>query len=122
MSAFTIISTSAMRYAEDSAARMRYLVNSLAEHEVGVARWYMRRGAFVAAANRAQYAVKEYPRAPATEEAISIMIRAYDALGMTKLRDDAERVMRVNFPHSKYLQAGGYHPSAPWWKIWDPNW
>lgn len=110
------------KYASDSAARMRYLVNSLAWHEVHVAEYYMRRGAFVAAANRAQYAVKEYPRAPATEEAIFIMVKAYDALGMTDLSADADRVMRTNFPKSKYLQPGGYSKGAPWWKIWDANW
>ena len=110
------------KYAEDSAARMRYLVNSLASHEVHVARYYMKRGAYVAAANRAQTAVKNYPRAPATEEAILILVKAYDALGMADLRDDASRVMTTNFPNSKYLQPGGYEQSAPWWKIWDPNW
>ena len=110
------------RYAADSAARLRYLVNSLAWHEVHVARYYMRRGAYVAAANRAQFAIKEYPRAPATEEAVFIMVKAYDALGMTDLRDGADRVMRMNFPNSKYLQPGGYEHGAPWWKIWDPNW
>ena len=110
------------KYADDSAARMRYLVNSLASYEVHVARYYMKRGAYVAAANRAQFAVRNYPRAPATEEAVFIMVLAYESLGMTDLRDDASRVMKTNFPNSKYLQPGGYQPSAPWWKIWDPNW
>ena len=110
------------KYAEDSAARMRYLVNALAAHEVHVARYYMKRGAYVAAANRAQYALRNYPRAPTTEEAVFIMVKAYDALGMNSLRDDANRVMLTNFPNSKYLQPGGYERSAPWWKIWDPNW
>ena len=110
------------KYAEDSAARMRYLLNSLASHEVHVARYYMKRGAYVAAANRAQFAVKNYPQAPATEEAVFLMVKAYDALGMTELRDDASRVMKTNFPNSKYLEPGGYELSAPWWRIWDPNW
>jgi outer membrane protein assembly factor BamD len=110
------------KYTPDAIARMRYLVNSLASHEVHVARWYMRRGAYVAAANRAQYAVKEYPRAPATEEALSIMIRAYDALGLDDLRDGAARVMKTNFPNSPYLKPGGVTREAPWWKLWDPNW
>ena len=102
---------------------MRYLVNLLASHEVHVARWYMRRGAYVAAANRAQYALKEYPRTPATEEAIFIMIKAYDALGLDGLRDAADRVMHVNFPDSRYFKPGGDAPKgAPWWKLWDPNW
>lgn len=110
------------KYAADSAARMRYLVNALASYEVHVARYYMKRGAYVAAANRAQYCVQHYAQAPATEEAVYIMANAYEALGMTELRDDADRVMKTNFPNSKYLQPGGYKRSAPWWRIWDPDW
>ncbi|MGH8747075.1 MAG: outer membrane protein assembly factor BamD [Burkholderiales bacterium] len=110
------------KYTPDAIARMRYLVNSLAAHEVHVARWYMRRGAYVAAANRAQYAVKEYPHAPATEEAMYIMVMAYGALGLNNLCDDAYRVLRVNFPSSRFLIGGGAPKSAPWWKLWDPNW
>lgn len=110
------------KYTPDAIERMRYLVNSLASHEVHVARWYMRRGAYLAAANRAQYAVKEYPRAPATEEALSIMIHAYGALGLDDLRDGAARVMKANFPNSPYLKPGGVKREAPWWKLWDPNW
>ncbi|HUN67239.1 MAG TPA: outer membrane protein assembly factor BamD [Burkholderiales bacterium] len=109
------------KYADDSRARMRYLVNLLAQYEVNVARYYMKRGAYVAAANRAQYAVKNYPQAPALEEAVFIMVKAYDALGMTDLRDSADRVMRKNFPESKYL-AGKGERTAPWWKLWDPDW
>ena len=109
------------KYTEDAQARMRYLVNSLAQYEVHVARYYMKRGAFVAAANRAQYAVQNYPRAPALEEAVFIMVKAYDALGMTDLRDAADRVMHKNFPESKYL-TGKATRSASWWKLWDPDW
>ena len=94
----------------------------LAANEVHVARYYMKRGAFVAAANRAQYAVQHYPQAPAIEEAVFIMVKAYDALGMDELRDAADRVMRKNFPDSKYLKPGGFKRSAPWWKLWDPDW
>src|SRR6266568_2179139 len=92
------------RYAPDALARMKYLVNALASHEVHVARYYMKRGAYVAAANRAQYAVQNYPEAPAMEEALLIMVRAYDALGMPVLRDDTERVLRKNFPDSVHLK------------------
>ena len=69
-----------------------------------MAKYYMKRGAFVAAANRAQYAVQNYPQAPAIEEAVFIMVRAYDALGMVDLRDAADRVMKTNFPESRYLK------------------
>ena len=110
------------KYAADSAARMRYLVNALAAHEVHVARYYMKRTAYIAAANRAQYAVQNYPQSPAVEEAFFILIRAYDELGMAELRDSAERVMRKNFPNSAYYSPGGPRRNAPWWRIWDPNW
>lgn len=110
------------RYAEDSAARMRYLVNALASHEVHVARYYMRRSAYLAAANRAQYAVQHYPQSPAIEEAIFILMGAYEALGMPELRDSAERVMRKNFPESEFLKFGQRKRTAPWWRIWDPDW
>jgi outer membrane protein assembly factor BamD len=110
------------RYAEDSAARMRYLVNALASHEVHVARYYMKRGAYLAAANRAQYAIRHYVEAPAVEEAVFVLVRAYDALGMDELRDGAARVMEKNFPDSRYLKAGGTRGDAPWWRIWDPDW
>src|SRR6185503_4841298 len=109
------------KYTPDAQARMRYLVNSLAQYEVHVARYYMKRGAFVAAANRAQFAVRTYPQAPATEEAVFIMVKAYDALGMTDLRDAADRVMRTNFPQSRYL-TGKSGRQVAWWKLWDPDW
>jgi len=107
------------KYTPDSIQRMNYLVNTLASHEVNVARYYMKRSAFVAAANRAQYALKNYPQAPANEEGLLILVQAYDKLGMADLRNDAERVMKANFPKSKYLtgQAGD---GRPWWQFW--NW
>jgi outer membrane protein assembly factor BamD len=89
---------------------------------VHVARYYMRRGAYLAAANRAQYAIKTYQTAPAVEEAVFLLAKAYDALGMEALRDDAARVMRTNFPNSRYLSGKEIRPDAPWWRIWDPNW
>ena len=105
------------RYAEDSRQRMQYLVNSLAQHEVHVARYYYRRGAYVAAINRAQTAVKNFPQAPANEEALFLLVKSYDALGMTDLRDDSERVMRLNYPDSVYF-AGGPADGRPWWQLW----
>lgn len=105
------------KYAEDSRQRMRYLVNALAAHEVHVARYYFRRGAYVAAVNRAQVALKTYPQAPAIEEALFLTVKSYDALGMTDLRNDAERVMRKNFPQSVYF-AGGPKDGRPWWQVW----
>ncbi len=105
------------RYAEDSRARMQYLMNSLAAHEVHVARYYYNRGAYVATINRAQTAVTNFPGAPANEEALFLLVKSYDALGMTRLRDDTDRVMRTNFPDSVYF-AGGPKDDRPWWQLW----
>jgi outer membrane protein assembly factor BamD len=109
------------KYTADATARMKYLVNSLAWNDVHVARYYMKRGAYIAAANRAQSALTTYPGAPALEEALFIMVKAYDALGMNDLRDDADKVMHKNFPNSEYFKRG-LNRTAPWWKLWDPNW
>jgi outer membrane protein assembly factor BamD len=106
------------RYAPDSRQRMTYIVNSLAQYEVHVARYYYSRGAYVAAINRAQVAVADYRDVPALEEALFIMVRSYDALGMAQLRDDAKRVLEKNYPSSEYLTRGFRGSSDPWWKIW----
>jgi len=111
------------KYSYDAAARMRYLLNALAYNEVHVARFYMKRGAYVAAVNRAQYAVLKYPQAPAIEEALAIMVSAYGKLGMKELRADADRVLRKNFPDSVFHKhPAGLPPEVPWWRLWDPNW
>ncbi len=107
------------RYAPDSRLRMTYTVNSLAAHEVHVARYYFGRGAYVAAVNRAQAALTDYSGAPAAEEALFLLYKSYDALGMASLRDDAKRVLTHNFPKSDYLS--GVAPASdkgPWWKLW----
>ena len=105
------------RYAEDAKVRMDYIVNALAEYEVHVARYYLRRGAPLAAANRAQQAVQSYPQAPAGEEALSIMAESYDRLGLETLRDDALRVLRTNFPNSRFLGVTTAK-AKPWWQVW----
>uniref|UniRef100_UPI00374DB8D7 outer membrane protein assembly factor BamD n=1 Tax=Undibacterium sp. TaxID=1914977 RepID=UPI00374DB8D7 len=105
------------KYAPDATARMKFLVNSLAQYDVHVAKYYLRRGAFLAAANRAQSSIKEYPDAPANEEALFILIRAYDYMGMTELRDDANRVFVQSFPKSAYL-GNSEGKKAPWWQFW----
>jgi outer membrane protein assembly factor BamD len=106
------------KYAPDAVQRMKHLVNVVALNEVQVARYYMKRGGYVAAANRAQYALKEYPQTPATEEALFIMMKAYDALGMTDLRDDAHRVMKKNFPDSRFFADSTGESGEPWWRFW----
>lgn len=98
------------RYAPDARQRMVYIVNSLAEYELHVARYYYRRGAYIASANRAQRTVREFQQSPATEEALSLMAHSYDRLGLAELRDDAVRVLKTNFPESDFLS--GLEPKA----------
>lgn len=105
-------------YAEDARVRMNYIVNSLAAYEVHVARYYFRRGAYVAAANRAQQAVQEFQQSPAAEEALYIMVQSYDRLGLTDLRDDADRVLRKNFPNTAFAASGVTTRKRSWWQIW----
>ena len=105
------------KYTPDAHKRLNYLVNAMASLEVHVARYYMRRGAYVAAANRAQYALQTYPQAPSIEEALMILVHAYDKMGMNDLRDDADRVMRKNFPSSR-LYKDGWDRKTAWWKLW----
>jgi outer membrane protein assembly factor BamD len=106
------------RYMPDARARMTYIVNSLAQYEVHVARYYYSRGAYVAAINRAQNALTDYQDVPALEEALFILVRSYDALGMPQLRDDTRRVMEKTYPKSEYLTRGFKSKQDPWWKLW----
>jgi len=106
------------KYSTDGRARMRYIINSLAAYEVHVARYYYERGAYVAAINRAQSAITEYREVPAIEEAMYILIRSYEALGMTTLADDTKRVMAKSYPNSEYIARGFKGKQDPWWKVW----
>jgi outer membrane protein assembly factor BamD len=72
----------------------------------------------VAAVGRAQVALAEYRNVPALEEALFILVRSYDAMGLHALRDDARRVLEKNYPNSEYLARGFKASSDPWWKIW----
>ena len=83
-------------YAADARQRMLYLRNNLARHELHVARYYMDRGAYLAAANRAQYVVENYQYTPAVRDALAIMIISYERMGMEELYRDALRVLALN--------------------------
>ena len=105
------------KYAADSIERMRYLTNALSSYEVHVADYYYRRGAYVAAANRAQASLLNFPRTPANEDALILMAKSYDKLGLTQLHDDAQRVLKDTFPNGKYFTA----EARPWWNFWSPK-
>ena len=84
-------------YVPDARQRMVYLRNRLADYENHVADYYVRRGAYVAAINRAKYALEHYPEAPELEQTLQILVAAYEQLGMTDLAADAQRVLRQTF-------------------------
>ena len=102
------------RYAEDSLQRMRYLTNALAMYEIHVSQYYYNRGAYLAAANRAQLALTNYPQTPANEDALIMLVYSYEKLGMPQLRDDAQRVLQSTYPSGKYFVPG----PKPWWQFW----
>ena len=105
-------------YVADARRRMELQKANLAAHELHVARYYLKRGAPLAAANRAKSILEKFPNLPVREEALGVLIAAHDALGQTQLRDDAQRVLALNYPDSVYLE--DYRPKsvAPWWAFW----
>ena len=103
-------------YAGDSRQRMIFLRNRLASYEVYVAEYYLKRGAYVGAINRAKYALENYDGAPQLKRALQIMSTSYRALGLQDLAADSERVIAENYGSldSNALVA----QKQPWWKFW----
>ena len=106
------------RYSPDARLRMAYIVNSLAQSEVNVARYYYSRGAYIAAINRAQTAIADYRDVPALEEATYVLLKSYEALDMVTLRDDTRRIMEKTYPKSAYTTGGFKSVDKPWYKFW----
>jgi outer membrane protein assembly factor BamD len=101
-------------YAADARKRMIYLRNRLADYEVAVARYYVRRGAWVGALARAKYSVENFDGAPSVREALELMITSYRELGMTELAQQTEQVYRENFAAAP---ASGEEEKS-WWRFW----
>lgn len=97
------------KYATDARERMAFLRNRLANFDWQAADWYMRRGAWVSALQRAYSIVQHYPQAPRVEDALQIMIAAYNQLGLTELAAETQRVLEANFPGAVV----GYTPQGP---------
>lgn len=103
-------------YAHDARQRMIYLRNRLADYEVHVARYYLRRGAYIAAAQRAKGAIEQYDGAPAVKEALEILIECYDRLNLTDLARQTREVYAANFSGDvEHVEA---EINRPWWKFW----
>jgi outer membrane protein assembly factor BamD len=107
------------KYYDDCIIRMTYLMNKMAENEIHVARYYMIRKAYLAALNRAQFVLEEYPQTIHQEEALIIMISAYEFLGIQDLQKDTERFLKYNYPNSKFHTKDLQAQKKDWWNIWD---
>ncbi len=106
------------RYAEDSRQRMTYLLNAMAKHDLHVADYYLRRGAYVAVVNRCKSIVEQYQQTAAVEDALGMMAIAYRRMDMDALAEDTLRVLRQNFPNSPYLAGHDPTSSKRWWLPW----
>ena len=91
------------RYAADARQRMVYLREELAKHEIGVGLYYLQRDAYVAAANRGQYVIENFPQSRYDGDALALMAESYTRLGNTKLAADAKRVLQQNYPQHPWL-------------------
>ena len=107
------------RYAKDAKQRMVYLVNTLAQGEVYVARYYMKRTAFLAALNRAKYVLEYYPNSTSVEEALVIAVSAYDNMDMEDLKNDSLRVLKTNYPQNPMVTGKIAEDEKVWWKFWE---
>ncbi len=92
-------------YAPDAAKRMTAIYNQFAEHELVAARWYIKRDAYVAAANRAKWAFQYYPQSAAVPEAIAILAYSNDKLGLTATANEYKTLLQINYP--EYLTSTG---------------
>ena len=108
-------------YAPDARSRMIHIRNQLAEHELHVARYYARRGAYIAAVNRAQHVVLHFQRTHSVPEALAIMSRSYEALGQQELAQRSRRVLHHNWPDSPYLE-GEDRVALEWWPDDERTW
>ncbi|HZF17340.1 MAG TPA: outer membrane protein assembly factor BamD [Steroidobacteraceae bacterium] len=102
-------------YAHDAERRMVYLRNRLANYEIEVARYYMKRGAYVAALNRAQYTIEHYDGSPAVPEALKIMISAYRKMDLPDLAEKTQAVYQANYPEG---EGGAGKEKKSWWHFW----
>ena len=93
-------------YAGDAYQRMAEILDLIAQHEINIGRYYLRRGAHIAALNRAKYVIERYPDASAVEDALGIMVSVYKKMGFDTLLEDTMRILQQNYPDSTYLLPG----------------
>ena len=107
------------KYFKDATQRMVYLVNTLSQSEMHVARYYMKRQAYLAALNRAKYVLEYYPNSISIEEALVISISAYDYMDLQDLKEDTLRVLKTNYPKNPMVLGKVSEDEKVWWKFWE---
>lgn len=107
------------RYVNDAKLRMVYIVDTLAQHEMHVARYYMDRKGYLAALNRAKYVLEYYPKSASVEEALMTMVSAYDYMDLTDLKEDSLRILKTNYPENPLITGKIVRDEKVWWKFWD---
>jgi len=109
------------RYTADARLRMQFLLITLANSDIHVASYYLRRGAYVASVNRAQGVLVNYPNTPQTRDALQIMVQAYKAMGLDDLSRDTQRVLDLNIAKDGIKPSQSYFKEheTPWWKFWE---
>ena len=107
------------RYYKDATQRMVYLVNTLSQHEMHVARYYMKRQAYLAALNRAKYVLEYYPNSISVEEALVVSISAYDYMDLQDLKEDTLRILKTNYPQNPMVNGKVSEDEKIWWKFWE---
>jgi len=103
-------------YTHDSLQRMVYLRDRLASYEVHVARYYYKRGAYIAAAQRARGAIEQYDGSPAVQEALDLLIQCYDHMQLEALATQSREVYAANYAHEGATLAADAKKS--WWRFW----
>jgi outer membrane protein assembly factor BamD len=104
-------------YMPDARQRMIYLRQALAQSDLNIALFYLKRNAYVAASNRAKVVIERYPQTPQAGDALAVMVMSYKKLGQDKLADDAERVLQLNYPDHPYLHGKWPHYRSNMWKL-----
>ncbi len=107
------------RYFKDATQRMVYLVNALSQHEMHVARYYMKRQAYLAALNRAKYVLEYYPNSNSVEEALVVSVSAYDYMDLADLKEDTLRILKTNYPQNPMVTGKYSEDEKVWWKFWE---
>ena len=106
-------------YYSDAINRMTYLMNKISERELYVARYYMKKKAYLAALNRAKFVLENYPESVHQEEALVIKISAYKNLGIDDLAQDTKRILDMNYPDSRFNKSKKITDEKKWWEFWD---